>query len=385
MKTFAAALSVHPIAAFAVGSVIGDVLERIGAGPDLAVLLVTRHFTGALEDVVSTIHATLQPKHLVGLTVHGVIANGTEIEGGPAMMLWAGATGPCSVELVAPGFNNLDSPVLETTRQSTGLLLGDAASFTGDNWFERLPDTFVGGLVQALPHEPTVLIANRTLQRGGAVLVRFTDAVVRRNFVSVGTLGIGPVYKVTRSERSVLYELSGVSALDRLHEAVRGLEDSDRALAKSGVHLAIAPNALGDDMFLGPSDLVGNDSRWAVRRLLGMDKSQGALSVDGEVREGDLVQFRLRSRITATDELDRVVASHFGSCPVDSALCFVSSTRGKNFFGDEHHDATLLYEATRVPVAGMFCDVEVAPYAETNARHTDSCTVLTFGPTGGPA
>jgi small ligand-binding sensory domain FIST len=384
MKTFAAALSVHPIAAFAVGSVIGDVLERIGAGPDLAVLFVTRHFAGALEDVVSAIHATLQPKHLVGLTVTGLIANGTEIEGGPAMMLWAGATGPCSVELVAPRSNNLDSPVLETTAQTTGLLLGDAASFAGVNWFERLPDTFVGGLVQAPPHEPTILIADRTLQHGGAVLVRFTDAVVRRNFVSVGTLGIGPVYKVTRSERSVLYELSGVSALDRLHEAVRGLEDSDRALAKSGVHLATAANALSEDVLLGPSDFVGNDSRWAVRRLLGMDKSQGALLVDGEVREGDLVQFRLRSRITATDELDRLVAGHFGSHRIASALCFVSTTRGKEFFGDEHHDATILHEATRVPIAGMFSDVEVAPYVGTTTRHSDSCTVLTFGHSGGP-
>lgn len=389
MNTFAAALSVHPVAAFAVGSVIGDVLEQIGTHPDLAVLIVTRHFAGALEDVVRTVQATLQPANLVGMTAHGVIANGTEIEEGPAMMLWAGATGPCSVELIRPGlapeFAAADSHTTTVggSRDGTSLLIGDANSFAENEWFRTLAGNMVGGFCKSRRNEPLVVVANGRLQLGGAALVRFADNVVRRSFVSVGTVGIGAMYRVTRSERSTLYELDGGPALDRLHAALRDIHDSERVLSKYGVHLGIAPgNWLNvDEAEPGETDRLDPmipDLAWHTRRLLGMDRVHGALSVDGNVNEGDLVQFQLRSRLAASDDLERLVADHFGSTTVEGALCFVSESRGKEFFGDEHHDAKILYDAIRVPVAGLFCDAEVAVLGDQSIRLTDSCTVLTF-------
>ena len=50
---FAAALSEHPVAATAVGEVIGEIIERVGVEPDLACLFVTAPHTGALEDIAT--------------------------------------------------------------------------------------------------------------------------------------------------------------------------------------------------------------------------------------------------------------------------------------------------------------------------------------------
>src|SRR3954465_4218886 len=58
---YASALSEHPITAQAVGEVAGEVLERLGRGPDLAMLFLTPHHGGALEDAAGAVRALPPP------------------------------------------------------------------------------------------------------------------------------------------------------------------------------------------------------------------------------------------------------------------------------------------------------------------------------------
>jgi len=52
---FAAALSEHPVTAFATGEVCGQVLEKVGSHPDLVIVFTTLAHAGALEDVIDTV------------------------------------------------------------------------------------------------------------------------------------------------------------------------------------------------------------------------------------------------------------------------------------------------------------------------------------------
>src|SRR5690606_4599540 len=85
----AGALSQHPDAAAATGKVVGSVLERLGAGPDLAVVFCTADHLGALADVAAAVRSLLRPRLLVGAAAEGVLGGGTEVEDGPGVSLWA--------------------------------------------------------------------------------------------------------------------------------------------------------------------------------------------------------------------------------------------------------------------------------------------------------
>src|SRR5437764_3350445 len=90
---FASALSEHPITAQAVGEVAGQVLERLGRRPDLAMLFLTPHHGGALEDAAAAVRAILEPGTLLGcaaVAVAGVARGGGD---GPAIPLWARGVG----------------------------------------------------------------------------------------------------------------------------------------------------------------------------------------------------------------------------------------------------------------------------------------------------
>src|SRR5690242_13151031 len=86
---YAAALSEHPVAAHAVGEVTGQILERLGEQPDLAVLFVTAPHVGALEDIAAAVRSVLRPTVLLGATGEMVLGGGHEVEEQPALSLWA--------------------------------------------------------------------------------------------------------------------------------------------------------------------------------------------------------------------------------------------------------------------------------------------------------
>src|SRR5687767_6070661 len=87
---YASALSEHPITAQAVGEVAGHVLERLGGEPDLAMLFLTPHHGGALEDAAAAVRAILRPGTLLGCAAVAVAGVAREVEGGAAVTLWAG-------------------------------------------------------------------------------------------------------------------------------------------------------------------------------------------------------------------------------------------------------------------------------------------------------
>ena len=76
---FGAALSEHPVPAVAVGEALGEILERVGPEPDLAVVFATTPLTGAMEDIVATIRSVLRPRTLLGSTAVSVVGGEREV------------------------------------------------------------------------------------------------------------------------------------------------------------------------------------------------------------------------------------------------------------------------------------------------------------------
>lgn len=370
---FAAALSLHPITAHAVGEVAGEVLEAVGPGPDLAVLFVSHAHAGALEDAAFAVRAVLEPKALIGCAAETVIGDGREIEDGPAVSLWAGRVGPVApVRLTAvPGRTDLEGwPTDIPFDPSALLLLADPFSFPVESLFTWLDEhhpglpVLGGNASGARGPGGNRLAADARVMVDGAVGVLLGPSVEVASIVSQGCRPIGQPFAVTRSERNIVYELGGQPAYERLMETARGgLTEDEIRMVNEGLFLGLVIDEHKLDF--GPGDFL-------VRNVMGFDPENGAIAINDLVTLGVTAQFHVRDSTTADEELRRLLTG----AEADAALVFTCNGRGSHLFRDPDHDARMVADMLDgAPAVGLFCQGEFGPVGGRNFVHGFTASV----------
>ncbi len=378
---FAAALSEHPLATHAAGEVIGQILDRIGAEPDLAVLFVTAPHAGALDDIATAITTLLRPHNLIGATAVSVLAGDREAEETAAVSLWAGrldgqitgvrlTTAPTDDGWVVEGLPNTDA-----LQARSLLLIADPFSFPVDAFLDSLgashPDlAVVGGLASAArgPGGNRLLIDGR-VHSNGAVGVLLDADIAPTSLVSQGCRPIGDPLIVTRAEQNVIFELAGRPALDRLISLVESLGPEDRALAARGLHCGLVIDERKETFTRGD---------FLIRGVVGADREHGAVAIGDTVDVGTTIQFHVRDAESADDDLHSLLGAL--ERRVDAALVFTCNGRGTHLFGSPHHDAAAVSEhaAPGAAVAGMFCAGELGPVGGRNFLHGFTASIALF-------
>lgn len=377
MNRFAASFSQHPVATHAVGEVAGAVLEDLGGAPDVVAVFVTAPHTGTLEDIATALQQLLQPRVMIGATAVAVLANGVEIEKGPALAVWAAQLGEAvhSARITADQsvdgwvFRGLDA--LESGRAV--VLVGDPYTFPAEEFLatvaEARPDlTVIGGMASAARGPGgNRLVVDGAITTHGAVGFVVGHAGEPEALVSQGCRPIGQPYTVTKSERNMIYELGGQPALERLMTMLDALSPEDRALAAHGLHCGVVIDEHRVDF--GAGDFL-------VRNVLGADRDSGAVAVAAVVPIGATVQFQVRDADTAHRELvDLLTGRHAAA-----ALVFTCNGRGTNLFTTPNHDAALVGQLLDTKaVAGMFCAGEMGPVGGHNFLHGFTASVALFG------
>ncbi|HEY1281432.1 MAG TPA: FIST N-terminal domain-containing protein [Acidimicrobiales bacterium] len=376
--TFGASLSEHPVAAHAVGDAVGQLLEQVGEEPDLAVLFVTADHTGALEDIVHAVAEILRPRVFVGATANAVVGGGHGVEDTPGLSLFAarlpGRVTPVRLTAVRAGdgwaVEGLDHEAMATARSL--LLLVDPFTFPVDGLLADLRTTHpnlgvVGGLASAARGPGgNRLVLDGTLHTHGAVGVLLDDAIAPDVVVSQGCRPIGEPFIVTRAERSIIFELGGRPALERLIEIIDGLAPDERALAARGLHCGVVVNEYKATFERGD---------FLIRGVLGADRDAQAIAVGDEVPVGATIQFQVRDAETAGEDLIGLLSGH----DADAALMFTCNGRGAAMFGDADHDPAILQDALGpLPAAGMFCAGELGPVGGRNVLHGFTASILLF-------
>lgn len=382
MPSFGAAISTHPIAAGAVGEVIGQVLEAVGEAPDLAVMFVTAPFAGALEDMARVVRTALRPKCLLAATAVAIVGNATEVEGAAAVSLWAGKVGPVlpvRLEAVRTGAGMAIRgwPEAPDTAKAL-LLLADPFSFPVDAFISSVGSTMpgfpvIGGMASAArgPGGNFLVIDDEVVQNG-AVGVMLGSTCSMTTLVSQGCRPIGQPYVVTRATGNTIEQLAMAPALGRFEELQRSLSEDDRALLRSGgVHVGVVIDERKAEFARGD---------FLIRGVMGADRKTGSVTVGGEVAVGTTVQFHVRDAASAHEDLELLLADACAAGPVGGALVFTCNGRGRHLFGVPSHDAGLVDEYARAPTAGMFCAGEIGPVGGRPFLHGFTALVALFRP-----
>lgn len=373
---FAAAISEHPVAADAVGEVLGRIVEVGGVEPDLVVVFASSAHVEFLGEISSAIRTVLRPGRLIGSAASAVLACGRESEKVPAVAVWAAWTGPVApLRLTTRRVEDaiaIEGVPVDVPVGATLLLLADPFSFPAEGLVDQLsairPDvSIVGGLASAGGSPGSnALVLDETVHRDGAV-----GAVIPREqlvgpVVSQGCRPVGEPMVVTGSDRNFLLELAGKPALDRLTELAADLSPDDRVLLHSGIHLGVVIDESRDEF--GRGDFL-------VRSIIGADKDRGVLAVGDQVSVGTTVQFHVRDADSADEDLHHLLRGVHG----DAALVFTCTGRGTDLFDIAHHDAATVGDHLETDaVAGMFCAGELGPVAGRSFLHSFTASVLIF-------
>lgn len=322
---------------------------------------------------------------VVGSNAHGVIGDeagsGASIEMQPAISVWLAhlpGARPRAFRLAtvpAPhgGLALTGLPELDDDDR-LAVLLADPWTLPADEVvaaFARVdgPLPVVGGLVSGGGRrgDSRLLLNGAVFDNGGVGLILDATAPVRV-VVSQGCRPIGEPMTVTASSGTMLGQLAGRPALERIREIVSGLDEADQALAVRGLHVGIAR----DDRIDG-----AHAADYVIRGLLGVDATSGGVTVGDDVPVGSVVRLHLRDADSADADLVSVMGLARGSTDPAGAYVFTCNGRGGAMFTSSDHDAAIIRQGlgTR-EVGGFFAAGEIGPVGGASHLHGFTAVVL---------
>ncbi|CAN5170501.1 FIST C-terminal domain-containing protein [soil metagenome] len=355
---------------------VGRVAAELGGErPDLAVVFMGAAYADEAKTVRDEVLEGLSPGHLIGVTAQGVVVDAKEIEHDDCLSLWTARMPGARVEALryrlpdlevrAPG--DLDWPV--PSEDATALVaFADPAGFPVDGFLawlgqQRPALPVSGGLASGGSNR---LLLDEEILEGGAVAVSLSGVRVR-TMVSQGCRPIGNSYIVTRAERNLVHELGGVPPLDRVREMFSEADPTDRDLMRQGLHVGTVIDEYREEY--GRGDFL-------VRGVLGAVPDSGALVLGDLVRVGQTVQFHVRDKATADQDLRELLDGFVEGGRPAGGLLFTCNGRGSHLFDVPSHDAGLVHEKLGAPLGGFFCAGELGPVGSRNFLHGFTASLL---------
>ncbi len=387
---FASALSTRSNTASAIEEVCNQVLAQLGSLPDLVVAFFSAEHLPECTTLAKEACQRLGTRNVIGCSGESIVGKDREIEGAPALSLWAARLPGVTVLPMHLDFARTpeggsivgwhDELPQEWPDGTALLALGDPYSFPAEVLLELINDEHpgvpvIGGMASTAsqPGENRLLIGGEAVDHG-AVTVMLHGPLQVRTLVSQGCRPIGHPFVVTRAERNVILQLGGEPAYKRLVEVFQTLATSEQEQVRRGLHLGRVVSEYLDHF--GQGDFL-------VRNVIGMDVNSGAIAIGDYFRAGQTVQFHVRDWETADGELRQLLAAMRKDASVQprGALLFTCNGRGTKLFPEPHHDAHAIAQAwTDLPLAGFFAAGELGPIGGRNFMHGFTASVAIIEP-----
>ena len=377
----AAALSTTRNSQAALAEVVDKLSGSFPEAPaDLIVVFASIHHADILGQLGSELTARCPARHVIGCTGETIIGDGREVEGEPALSVWAirlpgSEVRPIRIDPSEEGLDVVRG--LDPGRDSI-LLLGDPFSFAPDPWLQKVNSAVpglrvMGGMASAsqAPRQNRLLLDGQVFE-DGAVGVAISGEIVIRSLVSQGCRPIGRPMIVTKAERNMIRELGRRPSLVVLREIFEDLPPEDQERAQSGLHIGRVINEYQESFRRGD---------FLVRNVMGADDT-GGIAITDVVRVGQTVQFHVRDAETADEDLRSMVEGERLDRPgssVAGALLFSCNGRGTRLFPGPDHDVRVIQERFGpIPVAGFFAMGEIGPVGGQNFVHGFTASVVLF-------
>ena len=351
-----------------------------GGGADLVLVFGSFHHRAAFSEATGLISKLVEPRSLVGVTAEWVVGPRHEVEGGPGLSALALRLPGVAIDPVR--FDPFDGPTEHWSddhiRERLGagpdakatLLFADPFSLQAPILLRRIgeatrehPFPIIGGLASGSSQPgANVLVLDRSLAASGAIGVTLSGPISVDPVVSPGCRPVGRTFLITKAKGNVVEQLSGRPALDVARETIGELSDRDRLAVREGLLLGFAVNEYQDRF--GRGDFL-------LRSVLGADTKRNTLIVGDSAKVGRTVQFFLRDRMAAIEDLDLLLDREQMREPPFAVFLATCAGRGRKLFQAPHEDAR--HFARRLgdpPLAGFFAAGEIGPTGSAPHRQS---------------
>jgi small ligand-binding sensory domain FIST len=374
------------------GAAFQQVVDKLEAGlvretADLAVIFSSMHHADHLEQFASDLIGQGRARHVLGCTGESILGEDREIEGSPALAVWACTLPGVSIQPLRiddPASSENDwSGTFAHPEQGVLILLGDPFSFQADSFLKQINQEarglrVVGGMASGsqVPRANQLILDDRAFA-DGAVAVLLDGPISIQTVVSQGCRPVGRTMIVTKAEQNIIRELGRSPALGVLREMFQELSPDDQRKVQDGLHVGRVINEYQESFRRGD---------FLVRNVMGADDS-GAIQINDLIRVGQTVQFHVRDAETADEDLrENLLQARQqaeSSAPPAAALLFTCNGRGTRLFDEPDHDVRLIHETLGpIPVAGFFAMGEIGPIGGQNFLHGFTASIVLLAPSG---
>ena len=368
--------------------------EELGGPVTCGLVFATPHYLPHLEDFLDTLRLEGHIPTLVGVCAQGVISRRVEQEYGPAFSLLLLSLPAASVKAVEIPRDMVEG---ETTPEELLRLSGlHAADVNGWLMFldsgAPISEDFMAAWSKAYPGIPTVggltgipanpteneeptetsggtcLILDGRCSNGAGVILALQGSVRLETIVSQGCRPIGQPLTITAADQNMVFKMGNRTAYEVLDGVFQQLSDSEKANARGNLLAGLAGSEYLEDFRRGD---------FLIRNILGADPNSGAVVLGTRVRTGQTMQYQVRDRHAAEDDLRELCSRKAGhAIHPCAALVFSCIGRGRRFFGSPHHDALeIARHFDDPPSAGFFCDGEVGPIHAGTHLHAYTASI----------
>lgn len=388
-NTAASRLTLMPYSEAAVIQAAHSALVEVGGKVSVGFVFASADYYENLPDFLELIQLHGHVPILAGCSGSGVIGTNREAEkaaGFSLLLLHLPDTKIHACALSASQADSAGPP--QDWHRLTGVKPGEVDAWLAfcdpfgfpveswiDGWNAAYPGVpMLGGLCsgpEGSGEGVFVVRDHEMLAPGSAMLVGIKDGVTLRPLLSQGCRSIGEPLTVTGTDGNLVLALGGKPAYSVLAEAFESLNDSDKARAQGNLFAGLASSEYIEDFKQGD---------FLIRSILGADARSGAVALGAYPRVGQTLQWQLRDRFTADDDLRAsLLLERTRKPPPFASLVFVCNGRGRDLFGAPNHDAHALSQIIGVhPSSGCFCNGEVGPIGSTNFVHGYSVSMALF-------
>ena len=353
-----------------------QVRAELDAEVSCAIVFFSSDYVEHLEDFLELVRLYGHAPLLVGCTGGGLIGTGKEAEdrsGFSILLLSLPKTElkvfefsqPEVEESSGPGHWQMESGV-EADAVDAWIVLANPLRLDAERWLSEWNVAYpgvpaLGGLASGDQENIVVCRDGRAIS-GDAIALGLRGGVQVRTIVSQGCRPIGEPLTITGAKQNLLLSLGSKPAYSVLNAVFNGLTKQEKDRARNNLFAGLAMSEYLDDYKRGD---------FLIRNILGADPEAGAVAIGAPLRVGQTLQYQLRDRDSADEDLRELclAAEEEGARPFASLL-FSCNGRGRGLFSVPDHDAGLLGEVFGVhPVAGFFCNGEIGPVGKNNHLH----------------
>jgi small ligand-binding sensory domain FIST len=335
-----------------------------------ALCFATTAHGAAYPLIVRTVAAEARTRDVAGCSSAGVIAEGREIESGPAVAVSVfGGSSLGAKRLFVPSLRGRAHEVAAEIAAAAHPALGpnNLLCLCADT-YNLEPEPLLAALERALPG---VTVVGGGASEDGTIgeTFQFCGDTVSSNAVagmllsgefelnvgaSLACTPLGPTHQVTAVRDNILVELDGRRAFDAFAEAAGPLAD-DLRRAVAFVFLGVPLDSSAERMERG---------RYFVRNIVGASAEHGVLAVAHRPKIGERVGFVLRNGERARDDLKATLEEMKQriASPPAFGLYFDCVSRGTGLYDIPDHDSAYISRYLgQVPIAGFFTGFEIGP------------------------